>query len=144
MKVCNILWTKKTKRKVHSKINEQIKSNLYTWITHHPQVVQSPISRDCLKFLLDDQSEPQLVPKLLLQVSVRELHHSLVSDPNYGGLKDARDEDGKIIISDSTFRSLLPPQLEQMSARYKIMCGCECYISDKAYIHHCCPDVIVI
>ena len=59
--------------------------------------------------MLDDQSEPQLVPKLLLQVSVRELHNSLVSVPNDGGLKDTRYEDGKIIISDSTLRSLLPP-----------------------------------
>ena len=44
MKVCNSLWTKTTKRKGHSKINEQIKRNLYTWITRHPQFVQSPIS----------------------------------------------------------------------------------------------------
>ena len=58
-------------------------------------------------------------------MSVRELHNILVSDPNYGGLKDARDEDGKIIISNLTFRSLFPPKLKQMSARYKIMCGCE-------------------
>ena len=65
-------------------------------------------------------------------MSVRELHNILVSDPNYGGLKDARDEDGKIIISDSTLRSLLPPQLKQMSAHYKIMCGCECCISAKS------------
>ena len=50
--------------------------------------------------MLDDQSEPQLVPKLLLQVSVRKLHNSLLSDPNDGGLKDARDKYGKIIISD--------------------------------------------
>ena len=50
--------------------------------------------------MLDDQTELQLVPKLLLQVSVRELHNSLVSDPNDGGLKDARDENSKIIISD--------------------------------------------
>ena len=68
--------------------------------------------------MLDDQTEPQLVPKLLLQVSVRELYNSLVIDPNDGGLKDARYENGKIIISDSTLRSLLPPQLKQMSARY--------------------------
>ena len=61
---------KKIKRKGHSKINEQIKCNLYTWITRHPQVVQSPISNDCLKVMLDDQTEPQLVPKLLFQVSV--------------------------------------------------------------------------
>ena len=49
-----------------------------------------------------------------------------------GGLKDARDEDGKIIISDSTLRSLLPPKLKQMSARYKIMCGCEFFIPAKS------------
>ena len=55
---------------------------MYKWITRHPQVVQSPISNDCLKVLFDDQTEPQLVPKFLHQVSVRELHNSLVSDPN--------------------------------------------------------------
>ena len=82
--------------------------------------------------MLYDQTEPTLVPKLLLQVSVRELHNSLVSDPTDGGLKDARDEDDKIIIGNSTLRSLLPPQLKQMSARYKIMCGCECCISAKS------------
>ena len=65
-------------------------------------------------------------------MSVRELHNSLVSDPNDGGLKDARDEDGKIIISNSTLRLLLPPQLKQISARYKIMCGCECCIYTKS------------
>ena len=62
--------------------------------------------------MLYDQTEPQQVPKFLLQVSVRELHNSLVSDPNDGGLKDSRDEDGKIIIINSTLRSLLPPQLK--------------------------------
>ena len=82
--------------------------------------------------MFDDQKETQLVPKLLLQVSVRELHNSLVSDPNDVGIKDARDEDDKIIISDSTFRSLLPPQLKQTSAKYKVMCGCECCISSKS------------
>ena len=82
--------------------------------------------------MFDDQTEPQLVPKLLLQVSVRKLHNSLVSDTNDSGLKDARDEDGKIIISDSKLRSLFPPQLKQNSARYKVMYGCECCISDKS------------
>ena len=105
---------KKKQKKGHSKITEQIKRNLYTRITRHPQVVQSPISNDCLKIVLYDQPEPQLVPKLLLRVSVIELHNSLVSDPNDGGLKDARDEYGKIIISDSTLRSLLPPQLKNV------------------------------
>ena len=73
----------------------------------------------------------KLVPKLLLQVSVIELNNSLVSYPNDGGIKDARDEDGNIIISEYTLRSLLPHQLKRMSVRYKIMCGCECCISAK-------------
>ena len=55
-----------------------------------------------------------------------------MSDPNDGGLKDAKDENSKIIISDSTLCSLLPPQLKQMSARYEIMFGCECCISAKS------------
>ena len=67
--------------------------------------------------MFDDQTEPQLVPNFLLQVYVRELHNGLVIDPNDGGIKDARDEYGNIIISDSTLCPLLPPQLKQISAR---------------------------
>ena len=74
--------------------------------------------------MFDDQTESQLVPKLLLQVSLRKLHNSLVSYPSNGGLKDSRDEDDNIIIRDSTLLSLLPPQLKQIPARYKVMCGC--------------------
>ena len=59
--------------------------------------------------MLDDQIERQLAPKLLPQASIRELHMILISDPNDGGFKDARDEDGNIIISDSSLRSLLSP-----------------------------------
>ena len=62
--------------------------------------------------MFNDQTEPQLVPIVLLQVSVRELNNSLVSDPNGSGLKHARDEDNNIIISDSTFCSLFPPRLK--------------------------------
>ena len=70
IKVGNNLWTKK-KRKGNSKINDHIKRNMYTWIIRHPKVVPSPISNDCLKVVLYYQTEPQLFPKLLLQVSLR-------------------------------------------------------------------------
>ena len=125
------MWTNKTEQKGHSKTNENIKHNLYAWITRHTQVVKSPISNDCLKVMFNDQTEPQLVPIVLLQVSVRELNNSLVSDPNDGGIKYVREKDDNNIISDYTLSSLLPPQLKQMSARYKVMCGCECFIFDQ-------------
>ena len=112
-------------------MNDQIKYNLYTWITCYPQVVQSTRFNDCLKVIFYYQTEPQMVPKLLLHVSFRKLHNSLVSDQNDCGLQEARDEENNIIISDSILRMLFPPQLKK-SARYKVICGCECFISDKS------------
>ena len=70
---------------------EQINKSLYNWIMHHPQVVQSPIFNDCLKVKIYCHIKPQLVPKLLLQVSARELHNNLVSATIDGGLNEARD-----------------------------------------------------
>ena len=87
--------------------------------------MQYPIANDCLKVSIDGHSEPQLVPKLLLQLYVRYLHNIIVSPVEKGVLKEARDADNNTIISDSTLRSIFPPQLKKMSARYKIMCGCE-------------------
>ena len=66
IKFGNSLWTNKTKRKGHSKINDQIKLNIYAWLTRNTQVVQSPTSNGCLKVMFDDQTEPQLVPELLI------------------------------------------------------------------------------
>ena len=94
--------------------------------------------------MLYDHTEPQIVPKLLLQVSVRELHNSLVSDPNDGGLKDARDEDGKFIFSDSTLRSLLPPQLKKCLHVIILCVVVNVAFLLKVYIHHCYHGVIGI
>ena len=76
--------------------------------------MQSPIANDCLEVKIDGYTEPQLVPKFLLQVSIRELHNSLVTNRKDGGLKESRHEDDNILISDSTLRSLLPPQLKNV------------------------------
>ena len=59
-------------------------------------------------------------------------HNSLVYDTNDVSLKYASDEYDNIIISDSTLRSLLSPQFLKMTVRYKVVCGCECCISDKS------------
>ena len=104
-------WALKPKRKVNSKIYEQVKKSIYNWIMHHPKVLQKPIFNYCLKVNIDGNTEPRLVTKLLLQVSVRELHNTLVSDPLDGVIKEARDAENNIIISNSTLRSLFPPQI---------------------------------
>ena len=94
--------------------------------------------------MLDYRTEPQLFSNFLLQVSVRELHNSLVSDPNDGGLKDARDEDGKIIISDSTLLSLLPPKLNKCQHDTRSCVVVNVAFILKVYIHRFYPGVIGI
>ena len=98
---------------------------------HHSKVVQSPNVNNCLKINFEGSTELQLVTKLLLQVSVLEPHNSLVSDTEYGGIKETIDTENNRIFSDSTLRSLLPPQLKEFSTQYKVMCARECCISSK-------------
>ena len=39
-------WSSISKRKVHTKINEQVKKYFYNWILQNTQVVQYPIAND--------------------------------------------------------------------------------------------------
>ena len=55
----------------------------------------------------------------------------MVSPPEEGILKEERDAEDKIIISDSTLREILPPQLKEMTAQYKLIYACKCYIYAK-------------
>ena len=101
--------------------------------------MQSLIANDCLKVKIDGYTEPQLVPKILLQVSVRELHNNLVSAKKYGGLKEARDEDDNILISDSTLSSLLPPQLKKCHQDTR-----SCVVVNVAYLPKVCIRQIIV
>jgi hypothetical protein len=62
---------------------------------------------------------------ILLQFPVRELHNDLLSTDPLIGLPGVRDCSGKILISDTKLRLMLPKHLRMMRDRYKIMCGCE-------------------
>ena len=81
----------------------------------HSPVVQSPVFNNCLKVNIDGHKEPQIVPKLLQQVFVIKTNNILVSDPLYVRLKEVRDAENIIIVSDSTLHLLLLPQFKKMS-----------------------------
>ena len=74
-------WALKPKRKENSRINNHINKSIYNWIISHPQILQSPIINDFLKVNINGHTWTQNFPELLPQVSFRELHNSLVSDP---------------------------------------------------------------
>ena len=54
-----------------------------------------------------------------------------MSPPEEELLEDLRDKKDNIIISDSTLYKILPPKINKMIVQYKVMCGCECFISEK-------------
>ena len=103
---------------------------------HHPPVVLSQIFNYCLKVNNDGHTRLQIATKLLLQVSIREFHNILVSDPEDGGLKEARNAESEISISDSIFRSLFPPQQNKSQHNTRSYVVVNVVYLPKVYIPH--------
>ena len=103
------LWVSVKKRKNYSKVTPELIDNLREWIGNHPQVVNSPIYNDT--FLVPDHKKPRkkiTVSKLLLHISIRELHNYLISKSSIYKLKEAIYESiGKTLISDTSLRALM-------------------------------------
>ena len=81
---------------------------------------------------MDGNPEKQLMPELLLQVSVQELHNISAIPPEEGVMNEARDEENNIIISDSTSKNIIPNEIKNMTSIYKVICRCGCCISYKS------------
>ena len=126
-----MLWYSIQNQRRIKQLFHVFKKALYNWILHYIQDVQSSIANDYLKLSMDGSAERHLVTKLLFRLLVRYLNKTMGISPEEGGLKDARYVEYNIIISDSTLRNVLPPKLNNMTARNKVMCGCECFISHK-------------
>ena len=95
-------------------------------------VLQSPITRDTLLIADADTKVKRMVPKLLLECSMRQFHNELIASPDDGGLVGSRHAiTNDVIISDTMLCSLAPPQLRPMPDNHKIMCGCAIFNTSK-------------
>jgi hypothetical protein len=101
------------KRKSALKITREVIATVQCWITEHLMVVDSPISNDTL-LIFDETTgkKTKRVGKLLLQIPVRELHNDLVAAAEKGELPGVLDANGRITISDTSLRNILPPQAD--------------------------------
>jgi hypothetical protein len=88
-------------------------------------VQESPIANDALLHPNPVTGKKERVPKLLLQIPICELHRNLLKLVEEGGLPEARDENGRALISDTALWSMMPEQLPRATERHKQMCGCE-------------------
>jgi hypothetical protein len=118
-------WSTVRRKKSRSNVTEEMRAKLHALVLNHPHVVDSPIARDTLLIKDPETGKKVRTGKILLEVSVREFHNNLLDLPANGGLDCARNAEGKVLISDTALRYLLPPQLRRMTESHKQMCGCE-------------------
>ena len=100
------------------KVNDELLKKIHSFIRNHPHVVESPLAND-MATVKNQEGLLIKVPKLLLQIPIRVLHNDLVKN-----LVEAIDSTGKVMVSDTKLRQILPKELRYMSNRYKLMCGC--------------------
>jgi hypothetical protein len=103
-------WSTVGRKKSRSNVTEEMRAKLHAWVLNHPHVVDSPIARDTLLIKDPETGKKVRTGKVLLEVSVRELHNDLLDLPANGGLDCAKNAEGKVLISDTALRYLLPPK----------------------------------
>ena len=57
----------------------------------HLHVIDSPIAKDTRLIRNRETGEKEQVGKILIEISVCELHNDLLTAPDQGGLAEARD-----------------------------------------------------
>jgi hypothetical protein len=128
----SVSWSNVQSRKGYSKVSPEVRSKFLEWFMNHPNVVESPIVNETILVKNIVTGQKERVNKLLLQISIRELHNDMLLPPDQGGFAEAWDERGAARISDTALRALLPEQARKMTPRHKQMCGCEVCIQIRS------------
>ena len=101
------IYSQVVKSKGWRKCDQNLEKIIHDWIRRHPHVIQSPITNDTV--LVPDPNDPKKKIKkhrLLLQISVRELHNDLIKE-----VPEVMGPDGNPLVSDTKLRMILPPEL---------------------------------
>ena len=122
-------WSIITHRKGYNTKQSSLNASLFEWVLNHPHVIASPIYKDTVIVNVPNgngEFTKERVGKLLLEISVRELHDDMMKDPPIGFSDAYCKSTNKLLISERYLRNMLPPQLKPISEYQKQMCGCEC------------------
>ena len=61
-----------------------------------------------------------------MEISVRYLHNDMIKQYDNGGLKSVLDPvTQKVLISETTLMSFIPPQVRKTTPRLRQICRCE-------------------
>ena len=95
---------------------------LFEWIVNHPHVISSPIHSDTVLVKVQRPNGDivkERVGKLLLEISIRELHQDMMKPPPTGLHQVYCKVTNKCIVSESYLRNIIPPQLRPITFSQK-------------------------
>ena len=127
----NTTWCVLQERSHYKTMQRTLRDDLVNWILSHEHVIPSSLTTDTILVHNPITKQREPVTKLLLQISVRELHDDLIGPPPKGLPSVYESSTQKLLVSESTLRAMLPPQIRRMTNAQKEICGCECCITTK-------------
>ena len=122
-------WSIISQRNKYNTQQNSLNRLLFEWILNHPHIISSPIHRDTVLVKVTQPNEltiKERVGKLLLEISVRELHQDLLKPPPTGLSAIYCNSTKNLLVSERYLRNILPPQLRPITFSQKQLCGCEC------------------
>ena len=121
-------WSIISHRTKYNTHQSSLSKPLFEWIVNHPHVISSPLHKDTVVVKVpasNGQVLKERVGKLLLEISIRELHQDLLQPPPVGLADVYCKSSKKCLISESFLRNIIPPQLRPITFSQKQLCGCE-------------------
>jgi hypothetical protein len=113
-----------------SRITADLMYRLEQWLLHECDlIVASPNAKGSVYVRDVETGEKVRKQKHYYLTSVRDIHNQLLAT-----FPGAKNPDGKVMISDTMLRSLLPRNISRMTDSHKEMCGCEHCIISKQYL----------
>ena len=94
---------------------------MFEWILFHPNVRPSCVSSDVVTFLKPESNRKEVFfTIILMDIFVRGLHNDIIDPSNNGGLASVSDSvTQKFLISDTTLRLFIPPQVRKMTPKLR-------------------------
>ena len=122
------------KRKSRSIVTPELIAEVYEWLMYKCEEVKaSPKTNHTVLVKNPYTGVKEKQQKHFYMNSVREIHNQLIRPVEEGGFQKATDTEGKVVISDTMLRSLLPANLSRLTESHKELCGCENCIVSKGY-----------
>jgi hypothetical protein len=117
-------------RKKKSRFSPELIRQLEDWLlTECNLIVASPNAKDSFQVLDAETGLKVRKQKHFYLTSVRDIHNQMVAN-----FPAAKNYQGKVLISDTMLRQLMPRNLSRMTDSHKEMCGCEPCIITKLFL----------